>query len=53
MNHEQFLKQALQAHKMELDSMETEHRIAVAEHNVKKKILLAQINAIEKQLGNE
>jgi hypothetical protein len=51
--HEEYLKQMLKSKKMELEHVEIDHRIAIAEHNVKKKMLYEQINSIERQLDNK
>ncbi|MBU9711081.1 hypothetical protein [Evansella tamaricis] len=51
-SHEEYLKQLLQSLQSELNHLDIEHRISIAEHNVRRKMIMGQINSIERQLNN-
>ena len=46
----EYLQEVLKSSKLELQEIETKHRIALAEYNVKKEMLQNQIESIEIQL---
>jgi hypothetical protein len=52
-SHEQYLKQTLKSSKIELESLNTRHQVAIAEYNTKKAMLMKQIESIERQLDND
>lgn len=51
-SHEDYLKLTLRSKKLELENIKMRHMIAIAEHDVKKEMITAQIDSIEKQLEN-
>ena len=51
-SHKEYLEQQLISKKMELKEVETQHRINLAEFEVKKGMLRGQIDSIELQLQN-
>ncbi|MGD6898615.1 hypothetical protein [Bacillus infantis] len=50
LSHEDYLNQKLISKKLELDNVLLEHRIAIAEFNVKREMLQSQIDSIDRQL---
>lgn len=50
-NNNEYLRRLLESKKIELESIEVDHKIVI-EHNTKKKIIIALIHSIERQLNN-
>ena len=50
LSHEEYLKQSLTSKKLELENLNINHRIAIAEYNARKEMISKQIDSIEIQL---
>jgi hypothetical protein len=50
MNHEDYLKQILKTAKLTLEHLNINHQIEIAKFNVKRELLMVQIESIETQL---
>lgn len=51
LSHEGYLKQTLNTRKNELENLNINHMVAIAEYNARKEMLTKQINSIERQLA--
>lgn len=50
-SHDEYLKRTLRSKKVELESLNVNHRISIAEYEVKRQAITDQIDSIEKQLN--
>lgn len=51
LSHEEYLQRTLITKKMELNNLEIDRRIAMAEFETKKNMLSSQIDSLERQLS--
>jgi hypothetical protein len=52
MDHSEYLKRILATKKIELENVNIEHRIIIAEYKTKKELLQELIDSLEKQLSS-
>jgi hypothetical protein len=51
-SHEEYLKQILKSKKIEVENLNINNMIAIAEYNARKEMIIQQMNSIERQLDN-